>query len=390
MAEFIANRIIGDNTDFKDIKTRTDIGTRTTLVGLVINILLAGFKILFGIISNSISILGDGINNLTDTFSSIVSFIGIKISSRSKDKEHPYGHGRYEYISALVVAIGVFLVGFNLLKGSIAELRNPTPVEFSYGVIIVLVVSIIAKFLMYGFYNIIARKIESQTLKAAAVDSIADVAITGVVLASLIISRFINLPVDGIGGLIISIFILYSGFELIREMINNIVGSPPDTEIIEGIEDILKSFSIVKDYHDLMIHSYGHGMAYGTVDVLIEPSTTNIIEVARTFEEIEHRVYDKFNILLTVKMDVGIHNAFEVEFEKILKNFIKTEDSIVSYHDISVVNIDGRLHGAVDLVTDKDRINSLKDEEELIKRAKDYLIFYFGDMDYDIIIDKDF
>lgn len=390
----ITNSIIkfvaGKNPDYKNVITRTKLGSAAGLVGIITNLALTLLKAGIGILSGSISIVADSFNNLTDMASSVVSLIGIRLSGKARDEEHPYGHGRGEYVATLIVALAILFVGLSLLKSSVENIIKPTPVEFNLVGFIVLVIFIFVKFWMYLFYKSVGEKISSSPLKAASLDSISDVLVTSVVALSFILSKYTSLPIDGIGGAFVSIFILKSGYELITETISDIIGIGPTQEFREEIKSLFLSREEILGIHDLQVYDYGHDSKFATVDAVV-CKDANVVEIHNIFTEIEHIILDKFGILLTIHMDIeGCENDEDRELGEIIEKYMEDNKNIISYHDQHIFHVDNIKHIMVHIITNGCKLLSNEDEEKEIKKLEEYLKSEYGQAEYDIILDKDY
>lgn len=389
ISEFIIKKSSRGNP-LEDSFVRTRLGKTAGSVGILLNLLLAISKALIGYLSGSISIVADSINNLTDTFSSIVSVLGISLSAKASDEEHPYGHGRGEYLATLVVAAVILFVGFTLVKSSVESILDPKPVEFSLVSLLVVGLSILVKFWMFTFYKTVGNKINSSPLKAASLDSLNDVLVTSVVVLSFIFSNFTSLPIDGIAGIFVSLFILKNGYDIIRDMISELLGQNPDPKLIEDITEIFKTYPEIVDTHDLYIHSYGPNRQYASIDAVVK-NDSNIVRLHEVFTEIEHEVMDKYGFILTIHMDLAetsceLGNSLALTLDEYLKDHKK----LISYHDETILNINGRNHCVVHLVVDGKEIKSNEEQQKEIENLTAYLKEKYGDCDYDIIIDKEF
>lgn len=260
--KWLERRIGGD---VKDERVRSRYGKAASGVGIGSNVLLFGFKLLAGILSGSVAITADAVNNLADASTSIVSLLGFKLAEKPADEEHPYGHGRMEYLSGLTVAVMVLVIGVELMKGSVEKILAPTPVEMSGVTLVVLVGSIAVKLWLSRFNRAIGKKIDSKTLIATADDSRNDVISTSAVLLAMLIGHFTNLTVDGFMGAAVAAFILVSGVGLIRDTVDPMLGSMPSEEQVEAIREKLMSYPGVLGTHDLMLHDYGPGRQFASV-----------------------------------------------------------------------------------------------------------------------------
>lgn len=387
ITEFIIKKSSKDQ-NFGDSFSRTKLGKTAGFVGILCNLFLALSKAFIGYITGSISIIADSINNLSDTFSSIVSVLGISLSAKASDEEHPFGHGRGEYLATLVVAALILFVGFNLLKSSIDNIINPTPVEFSYISLGVLLLSILVKFWMFKFYKTVGDKINSSPLKASSLDSLNDVLVTSVVIVSFIFSNFTDLPIDGIAGIFVCIFILKNGYDLVMDMTSELLGQTPDPKLIKDIEDIFDEYDEIIDTHDLYIHSYGPNKKYASIDAVVK-NDSDIVRIHDVFTEIEHEVLDRFGFILTIHMDlIKQTTQEEMKLANVLDDYLKDNKTILSYHDEAIIDIKGETHCVVHLEVDGNIIKTNEEENSEIEKLEKYLQENYGNCDYDIIIDK--
>ena len=389
ITKFIIDKSV-KNRNIEDPISRTNLGKNASFVGIFLNILLTVVKALIGFLTGSISIVADSINNLSDTASSIVSLIGISLSAKPSDEEHPYGHGRGEYLATLIVAAFILFVGFNMLKSSIDNILNPKPVGFSYVLLGILILSLGVKFWMYKFYTKVGKKINSSPLVATGIDSINDVLVTSVVIISFIFSRFTTLPIDGIAGIFVCIVILKNGIDLIREMTDELLGAQLDPETLKEIQELFLSYDEIIETHDLYIHSYGPNKKYASIDAVVR-NDANIVEIHNVFDEIEHEVLDRFGFMLTTHMDlIKPENKEEEELTDILEKYTEENENILSFHDEALLDIDGKTHCIVHLVVNGNTVTTNEEEQEEKEKISKYLQGTYGECDYDIIIDKEY
>ncbi len=280
MTEFLIKRFIKNDSE------RSAYGKLAGKVGIACNVLLCAGKFIAGIVSGSLSISADAVNNLSDASSSIISLIGFKLSEKSADSEHPYGHGRYEYLAGFMVAALIIVIGAELFRDSILKIISPTEVTFGALPIAVLTVSILVKLWMMLFYLKIARRINSETLRASAADSRNDVFSTLAVLAALIVSHFAGINLDGIMGAVVAVVILISGIGLVKEAMDPLLGKAPSEDVVESIRAKILSYDGVLGTHDLMIHDYGPGRMFASVHVEV-PAELTLTECHDIIDKIE-------------------------------------------------------------------------------------------------------
>ena len=301
-----------NNKKLIDAKNRSKRGTNAGIIGIILNLFLVFSKLIAGYLSKSVAITADGLNNLSDIVSSLITFIGFKLSTKKPDKEHPFGHGRFEYISGLVVSILIIVMAYELTKSSIIRIINPGDVNYSLLSIVVLIISIMVKlFLMFYNYNL-AKKINSSSLKAVGTDSRNDVISSSIVLISIIIYQFTKLNIDGWIGLIVALFIFYSGIELVKEMLNPLLGEAPDKKLVNAIHNKISKCDKITGYHDLLVHNYGHNEYFASVHVEMS-SEIDAITAHNIIDEIEN------SLLSTHHINLSIHIDPVLEIEKKIK-----------------------------------------------------------------------
>ena len=270
MVNFLIKTFIKNSENTENPKIRQKYGTLSSIVGIICNVLLFLIKYAMGTLSHSISIVSDAFNNLSDCAGCLVTLLGYKMASKPADKNHPFGHGRMEYLTSLIIAALIIFVGIELLKNSVEKIINPVEIRFSFAVLFSLVFSIAVKLWMAVFNAELGKKINSSVLTATAKDSKSDVIATSATLIALICSLFTALPVDGVMGLLVSVFILKSGYDIVKDTVDELLGKPADPEIINNIKEyVLKNDKII-GIHDLIIHSYGPGNIIGSCHVEVK------------------------------------------------------------------------------------------------------------------------
>lgn len=337
MTELLVKLFIRDSENTKDASVRTAYGTLGSATGIILNLLLAAFKYIAGMISGSISVTADAINNLSDAGSSIVSLAGVKLSAKPADKGHPYGHGRLEYISALAVAVLVFLMGFELLKSSVDKIINPVPVKFNWLVLIILIVSISAKLWLGIFNRKLGKRINSAPMMAVMKDSFSDCLATGVAALSIIVSAFSDINIDGFLGLIVAGFILFTGFNISKDTLGVLLGNPPDKEYVELIENKIMSYEHIVGVHDLIIHDYGPQRRFASAHAEI-PSNIDIMEAHDVIDLIERDIMNEMGLLISIHMDPIIVDDDRINaLRQMTTDVVKEIDETLSIHDFRVV-----------------------------------------------------
>ena len=328
MGDWIFKRANGD---------RTRVGSLAGLVCIVLNIILCAAKAAIGVASGSVSIVADALNNLSDASSNIVSVLGFKLASKPADPEHPYGHGRYEYLSGLVVAVLVLLIGVELVKSSFEKLLAPEPIEFSWALVLVLTLSILVKLWMAGFNRSLGDRIGSETLIATAQDSKNDVIATAAVLASALIARYTGIELDAWVGLAVGAYIGWSGIELIKDTVDPLLGSAPDAKLVEHIRSKIMSYPGVLGTHDLMVHDYGPGRQFASAHVEM-PAEDSPIASHDTLDNIEQAFKDDDGLIVTLHYDpIVTDDPAVVDMRNRIDAMAKEIDPRISIHDLRTV-----------------------------------------------------
>lgn len=300
MFESVFNRISTKSKNNIDFAKNT--GIFAGIVGICTNTLLAIVKIIIGLTINSISIVVDSINNFSDIGSSVITILGFHMASKPADEEHPFGHGRAEYISALILSMIVIFVGLQFMKTSFDRAINPSPVIYSTISVVILILSIVVKIFQAKFYKEAGKKIHSKTLIAASLDSMSDIRITSIIIVSLIFEKIFGFAIDGYIGLVVSVLIIYNGWGMVKEVIDSLLGSAPDEEFIETILSEIKSVDGIRGCHDLIIHNYGEGRIVATAHAEVSDKL-GLVEAHDIIDNAERVVSEKLSINLLLHLD---------------------------------------------------------------------------------------
>lgn len=337
MISLLAKIFIKNHSEYKDSSVRQKYGILCGGVGIFLNLILFTFKLIFGTITASVAIVADAFNNLSDAASSCVQIMGFKLSGRKPDPEHPFGHGRIEYIAALGISFLILLMGVELIKSSVESLIHPEPVTFSITAVVVLVVSILVKAYMYIYNHRIGKKIDSVAMEATAKDSLGDTITTFLVIVSLIASKFTTFPVDGIAGIIVGFFILKTGYESAKETVNLLIGVAASKEFAHEIETELLKFENIVGMHDLIVHDYGPGRLMITLHAEV-PGDKNIFDLHEEIDLAEYTLSQKFNCQTTIHMDpIDLNNKDLDELRQIIKEETQKISPNMSFHDVRIV-----------------------------------------------------
>ncbi len=349
----------------KTEESRDKIGKKISIIGIIANIALAAGKIIAGLLSGFISVVADGLNNLSDCGSSIVSFISFKMSSKPADKEHPYGHERIEYISSMIVAFLIMIIAFELVTESITKIINPISTEFSIVILIVLIASIAVKCCMFFFYNHCAKKIDSELLKASAVDSLSDCISTTVVLVSVIIGKFTGVNIDGYAGLLVAIFIAIAGIKILKEVMSKLIGQAPDKEIFEKIKTKILSHEEVLGIHDLNVYCYGPNKFFASVHIELD-AKMDCLAAHEIVDDIEREFLQDTNVVLTGHHDPIVTDDAEVnKMRKKVNVIVLSIDKTFKMHDFRMVKGPNKTNIIFEIAVAFD--TKIKDEEIINK-----------------------
>ncbi|MGN1094926.1 MAG: cation diffusion facilitator family transporter, partial [Eubacteriales bacterium] len=330
---FINNR---ENTDLPEV--RGAYGKMCGIVGIILNIILFASKLTAGMISGAISITADAFNNLSDAGSSVITLLGFRMAGQKPDRDHPFGHGRIEYVSGLIVSMLIIIVGFELGKSSVEKIISPEAVEFSIIAVVILAASVLVKAYM-AFYNFkIGKKISSAAMKATGTDSLSDCVATGTVLVCLLISHFFNVNIDAYCGLAVAAFIIFSGLRSAKETIDPLLGTPPTKELIGKISEIVYSYGEVKGIHDLIVHDYGPGRLMISLHAEV-PSDADMLATHDMIDNIEKELREKLNCDAVIHMDpIVTDDGVTCEIRKKISELVKCIDRRMTIHDFRMVS----------------------------------------------------
>lgn len=302
MIKWLIRRFVPNYEQVTNKKVRERYGVLGGILGIICNLFLFLVKLAIGTVMHSIAITSDAFNNLSDMGSSFVTIIGAKMSNRHADKEHPFGHGRIEYISALIVSFLIMLVGVELLQGSVDKILHPEKPTFSVILIVILALSMLVKVWMFSYNRYIGNKINSGVIKATARDSLNDAMATGAVIVSTVIGSFVNLPVDGIVGTIVSLLVLYAGFGIAKDTISVLLGSQPDPELVREINENILARDGIVGTHDLIVHDYGPGRVMASVHAEV-PDDIDVVKIHEVIDEAEKDIFRELNVHIVIHMD---------------------------------------------------------------------------------------
>lgn len=381
MITFLASLFIKDSKNYKEPSVRQAYGVLSGAVGIGLNILLFFGKWLAGTISGSIAIIADAFNNLSDAGSSVITLIGFRLSGQEPDPEHPFGHGRMEYISGLLVSVAILVMGFELIGSSIGKLRSPEPIESSALVFGILIASILVKLYMFFYNHSLSKKIESAAMKATSVDSLSDTVATTLVLIATLISKYTGLLLDGWFGILVGLFILYTGGSTLKETIDLLLGQPPKQEFIDEVKEIVLGHSMVHGVHDLIVHDYGPGRVMISLHAEVDVNG-DIQDIHEQIDHIEHELQEKLHCSATIHMDPIVTDDKEVLAMKAkVEEMVHFLDESFSMHDFRMVKGSTRTNLIFDVevprktsYTDNEIVNWLKERIHELPGSKYFAV----------------
>lgn len=357
--------------DQKEAVVRKQYGTLCSIVGILLNLFLFAGKYFAGVISGSVAITADAFNNLSDAGSSFITLAGFVFAGKKADTDHPFGHGRVEYISGFVVSMAILLMGVELLKSSVAKIIRPEEVDTGILSIVILAVSVLVKFYMTFYNSRIGKKIDSSAMQATAADSLSDSAATTVVLISMLVMKYTGLNIDGICGVLVALFILYAGYKAAKDTVNPLLGFPPEKEYVDEIERIVMSHEMVKGIHDLVVHDYGPGRRMVSLHAEV-PGNKDIYEIHEMIDHIERELNEKMQCEVVIHMDpIETDNEEILRMKQRVAELVRHIDGRITIHDFRMVKGPNRSNLVFDAAVPfevKKSVEEVKKEiEELVE-----------------------
>lgn len=348
MTDFLVKLFVKNSDQTEKEEVRTAYGILASMVGIACNICLFMVKITVGITLNSISVMADAFNNLSDAASSVISFVGVKMASKPADKEHPFGHGRIEYIVALIVAFLIIEVGFTFLKNSIGKIRNPEELSFQAISVVFLILSIGIKLWLGLFNRKLGRRINSSVMKAAAADSFGDFFTTLVTILSILVTRYLGYHIDGYVGVVVAVIVMIAGINIAKDTLMPLIGEAVDPQVYKNITEIVESYEGIVGSHDLIVHNYGPTRSMASIHAEV-PNDVDIEVSHEIIDQIERDVARKLGIFLVIHMDpIETKDDKVLSIKHMVEEIIKEIDSLVTLHDFRFV--DG--HEQINLIFD--------------------------------------
>ena len=368
MFELLCKVFIKGHENTEDEKVREDYGTFFSIFSIFCNILMVIFKLIVSFLSNSVSIRADALNNLSDVGSNLAAYFGFKLSSKHPDADHPYGHGRMEYVAGMIVSFLILLVGLGSIRDSIVKILNPDKIVFSYLSLFVLIVSVFIKLFMAYVNNKAGNRIDSQTLKAAGADSMNDAIMTLATISSLIIFHLSHVNIDAYIGLAVSLFVLKAGIEIFRNVLDTILGKAPDKKLIEQIEKDIRSHDGILGIHDLLLHDYGPSHRFMSLHAEVDADVP-ILETHDLIDNIENEILNKYKILTSIHMDpIDTKDQFTAKLKEQVKEIVISINKDYNIHDFRIVKGPSHTNLVFDvLIPADDKIS----HEELKKEISD-------------------
>ncbi|HJB28776.1 MAG TPA: cation diffusion facilitator family transporter [Candidatus Blautia faecavium] len=388
MITFLSSIFIKNPKDYQSPAVRQAYGVLCGGVGIALNLVLFLGKWIAGMISGSIAITADAFNNLSDAGSSIITLVGFKLSGQKPDPEHPFGHGRMEYISGLFVSVAILIMGFELITTSIEKVRQPEPIESSPLILGILAASILIKVYMAYYNRSVGKKIGSAAMNATAMDSLSDTISTALVLAATIISHFTGLLLDGWFGILVGLFIFYTGIQTMKDTMNPLLGQPPKKELVKKIEQIVTAHSTVHGIHDLIVHDYGPGRLMISLHAEVD-ADGNLLELHDEIDNIEHELQQKLNCAATIHMDpIVTDDAEVVQVREIVDKIVASLGEDFTMHDFRMVKGPTHTNLVFDVVMP---FHCAYTEVEVVKTIKQEIQEKIGRKYFAVIqIDRDF
>ena len=362
MINFLVKRFIKDYENVENAKVRTAYGMLASILGICCNLFLFSSKLFAGFLVNSISVMADAFNNLSDAASSIIGFVGVRMAEKPADEEHPFGHGRMEYIAAFVVAFLVVQVGFSLLKTAVEKILHPETLSFSLFSVGILVFSVLVKLWMASYNRKLGKKINSTVMMATAADSLGDVGATSATIVSLLVFRFFHINIDGIIGLVVSVLVLIAGINIAKDTLAPLLGEAIDPEVYKKISDFVESYDGIIGSHDLIVHNYGPSRSMASIHAEV-PSKVDIETSHAVVDQIERDALEKLGIFLVIHMDpVETDNELAEILKEMAIDVILHLDSRLTLHDFRIAQSPACINLIFDLVVPRDYTRQMREE----------------------------
>ncbi len=370
MINFIAKHWISDYKEYQDKRVRQQYGILCGIAGIFLNVFLFAGKLLVGRLSHSIAIMADAFNNLSDAGSSLILLFGFRLSGQKPDPEHPFGHGRLEYVAGLIVSVIIMVMAVELMKSSGQKILHPEEVVWHTWTLVILVVSILVKLYMFTYNRSYGKKIASAAMGATALDSISDAVATFVVLVSTVVSHFAGIQIDGICGMLVGIFIMYAGISAAKDTINPLLGQPAEECFVERVHEIVLSRKEILGMHDLVVHNYGPGRTMLSLHAEV-PVDGSLVELHEVVDEVEHQISDELGCSAVIHIDpIWAKDEETQKMKKEMEADLKLMDPSLTLHDFRMVRCTGHMKLFFDI---QEPYACKIEEKELVKRLQDHV-----------------
>lgn len=385
MISFLSKLFISDYKNYDDPNVRFQYGILSSSVGIFLNICLFALKFLAGRISGSIAITADALNNLSDAGSSLITFFGFRMAKSKPDPDHPYGHGRAEYLTGLVVSVFILYMGFELLTSSINRIIHPDATRYNMLIFGILVISICVKGYMFFFNSALGERISSATLKAAGTDSLSDLLSTGVILVCSLISHFAHINLEGYCGAFVGLLILYAGYQAAKDTVSPLLGKAPEPELVDNICEIVMSGDGVLGMHDLMVHDYGPGRLFLSLHAEV-PADGDMLALHDSIDNLERVLGEQLHCKAVIHMDPILNkDTLTIRYKENIEAYLATLSNKISLHDFRIVKGTTHTNLIFDVLSPYDCPVS---DEELLSKLKNYISSLDGNLYGIITLDK--
>lgn len=373
MVNLLVRKFVKNYEDTDDAKVRTDYGILSSIVGIICNVLLFAGKLAVGAAVRSVAVMADAFNNLSDAASSVIGFVGVKMAGKPADSEHPFGHGRIEYIAALAVSFLVLQVGFTFFKNSIEKIRHPEDLSFDLIPVLILLASVCVKLWLGYFNKVLGKRINSSVMQATATDALGDVITTLATIASILFFHFTGINIDGFVGLLVSLVVMWAGIGIARDTLEPLIGQPVDRELYKKITDFVESYDGILGSHDLIVHNYGPTRSLASVHAEV-PNDVDVETSHEIIDRIERDAVKKLGLFLVIHMDpVEVRNERVAELKEQVESAVKEIDERLSIHDFRLVAGEQQINLIFDVVVpysynEKEKNQLCMDIKERISR----------------------
>ena len=350
MTELLVRKFVKNYQNTDDSRVRTDYGVLTSVVGILCNVLLFAGKLAVGMVMRSVSVMADAFNNLSDAASSVIGFVGVKMAGKPADREHPFGHGRIEYIAALVVAFLVIQVGLTFFKSSLDKIRHPEDLSFDLVSMLILTASVAVKLWLGRFNKALGKRINSSVMQAAAADALGDVVTTLATMGSILFFHFTQINIDGFVGLLVSLVVMWAGIGIARDTLEPLIGQPVDQKLYREISEFVESYDGILGSHDLIVHNYGPTRSLASIHAEV-PNDVDIETSHEIIDRIERDAARKLGIFLVIHMDpVAVRDERVTELKEQVTAELKKIDERLSLHDFRIVDGEQQINLIFDVV----------------------------------------